>query len=140
MQAIRKFIALSLTTSAGIATAWGSVWAAEGVTGRIQAGLGAAAAPSGYAQGTTDLPTLVGSLINQGFGILGVLLLGLLLYGGILWMTARGESDKVKKATGVIRDAIIGLVIIVLAYALAAFVIASLGNATTGGTGGTGTP
>lgn len=140
MQAIRKIIAFSLTTSAGIATAWGSVLAAENVTTRIQKGLGAAAEPSGYAQGTTDLPTLVGALINQGFGILGILLLGLLLYGGILWMTARGESDKVKKATGVIRDAIIGLVIIVLAYALAAFVIASLGNATTGGTGGTGTP
>ncbi|MFA5186156.1 MAG: hypothetical protein WC551_06725 [Patescibacteria group bacterium] len=139
MQITRKLIAFSLTTSTGIATAVNSVLAAgetpatgSGVSGRIGVGLNLAAKNSGYMEGQTDLPTLVGNLINQGFSILGVLLLGLLLYGGILWMTAAGEQDRVKKAISVIRNAIIGLVIIVVAYALANFIVSALGTATQG--------
>lgn len=139
MQITRKLIAISLTATSGIATALNFVLAADqpapgaGVTGRIKTGLAGAAGASGFAQSETDLPRLIGNLINQGFGILGVLLLCLMLYGGFLWMTAAGEPDKVKKSIAVIRNAIIGLLIIVMAYALANFVIVSLGNAATQG-------
>lgn len=114
--------------------------AAAQVTGKIKGGLTNAAQGSGYATtgGGSDLTVIVGNLIGQALTVVGVLLLGLMLYGGILWMTAAGDKGKVEKATSVIKNAIIGLIIIVLAYALSNFVITALGNATTGGTGGTG--
>jgi hypothetical protein len=108
--------------------------AAAQITGKIQAGLKSAGAA--YTQGgTTDLATLAGSLISEAIGLLGILLLGLLLYGGVIWMTAGGDKAKVEKATAIIRNAVIGLIIVVLAYAISDFVLSSLGNATTGGTG-----
>lgn len=103
----------------------------------MRTGLNAAAGPSGYDQGATDLTQIVGSLISQALGLLGLVLLAILIYAGFLWMTAQGDDSKVKKAKDMITQAVIGLVIIVAAYAIADFVIASLGNATTGGTGGT---
>ncbi|MDP3793311.1 MAG: hypothetical protein Q8R07_01000, partial [Candidatus Uhrbacteria bacterium] len=62
--------------------------------------------------GATDLPTLVGRIINAVLGILGLLLLIYLLYGGFLWMTSGGDSKGVEKAQTMIRNAIVGLVVI----------------------------
>ncbi len=49
-------------------------------------------------------------------------------------MTAAGEEDKVTKATGIIKFAVIGLIIILSAYSLTHFVL----KAITGGAGGGG--
>lgn len=137
---MRKYLSLGLAMPVLFVTTVSS--ASAQITTKIQGGLKSAANSSGYAQSANsgDLTAILGNLISQGLALLGVLLLGLMLYGGFLWMTAAGDKGKVEKATSVIRNAIIGLVIIVLAYAISNFVVASLGNATTGGTGGTGTP
>lgn len=63
------------------------------------------------------LGTLVGSLL----AFLGVILLTLLIYGGITWMTSRGEGKKVETAKNTIQSAIIGLIIIMVAYAVTAY-------------------
>ncbi|MFH1632159.1 MAG: hypothetical protein ABIA47_04065 [bacterium] len=79
--------------------------------------------------GTGDVPslaTMTGTVINVLFSLLGVTLLVLLIYGGVLWMTA-GSSDRVKKAKDIIINAVIGLVITAGAYAVAQFVVQSLG-------------
>lgn len=76
------------------------------------------------------LPEMVGSIINVALGFLGIVFLVLLLYAGFLWMTAAGDETKVKKATGMITQAIIGLVIVVAAFAISNFVLGSLVNAT----------
>ncbi len=140
MKAISKIITTGIVASAVLVTAANGVRAAAGsggITGSIQTGLNSAASP--YTQGgqTTagDLPKLVGNLIAQAITLLGAVLLVMLLWGGFLWMTAGGEGEKVKKAKAIIQNAIIGLVIIVAAYAIANFVIAALSNATGGGTG-----
>lgn len=86
-------------------------------------------------QGATDLNAIIGRLISAVIGFLGVVLFVYLLYGGFLYMTAAGDSKQVQKATDIIRQAIIGLVIIASAYAIANFVIGSLGNATSAGSG-----
>ncbi|MEN9558258.1 MAG: Type secretion system pilin [Candidatus Parcubacteria bacterium] len=79
---------------------------------------------------TTELPVLIGNIINIVLGFLGIVLLGLILYAGFLWMTARGNGEQVEKATGIIRDSIIGLIIIVAAFAISRFVLGSLINVT----------
>ncbi len=73
----------------------------------------------------------VGSIINTFLGILGILAVALIVYAGFLWMTARGNEKQVEKARDILTQAIIGLVIILTAYAIAKFVVGSLLAATT---------
>lgn len=67
--------------------------------------------------------TFVASIIQTFLSLLGVLFLGLMIYGGILWMTARGNQAQVDKARDLITAAIIGLAIVVGAYVITYFVI-----------------
>ncbi|MBD3248397.1 hypothetical protein GF382_03880 [Candidatus Falkowbacteria bacterium] len=78
---------------------------------------------------------ITATLISVTLGMLGIVFIGLLIYGGFTWMTAAGNDDQVKKAMGIIKTAIIGLIIIVAAYSITAFVFNSLSEATfeTGG-------
>lgn len=85
--------------------------------------------------GTTDLFAIIGNIINIVFGFLGILLLCYLIYAGYLWMTAPGP-EQVEKAKGYIKNAIIGLVIMVSAFAVSRFIMGLLGG--DGGIGGAG--
>jgi len=110
---------------------------AADVVSNIKTGLESAAGPSGYKSGSsgTDLTKIAGGLISEALGLLGIVLLAILIWAGFLWMTAQGEEAKVKKAKDMIFQAVVGLVIIVAAYAIADFVLGSLSNATSSGTG-----
>jgi hypothetical protein len=80
--------------------------------------------------GTATLPQIIGGVISTIMGILGVIVVLIILWGGFIWMTAGGEPDKVDKAKKMIYSGIIGLVIIFASYAIAQFVIGSLQNVT----------
>lgn len=75
---------------------------------------------------TRELPEIIGSLINVVLGFLGILLLVYILYAGFLWMTAGGNEESVTKAKTMIKNAIIGLIIIVAAFAISNFVLTQL--------------
>ncbi len=66
---------------------------------------------------------LVGNIIKTIISLLGIFFIGLTIYGGFLWMNARGDAEQVKKAQNIIRDALIGIVIVIAAYAIAYFVL-----------------
>lgn len=89
------------------------------------------AAPADLKGGATDLPTIIGNVISGLLGLLGVILFIYLLYGGFTYMTAGGDSKKVTEAVTVIKNAVIGMVIIALSYAIANFVIEQISKATT---------
>lgn len=76
------------------------------------------------------LPQIVGQIINIILGFLGIVLLLLILYAGFLWMTAGGDEGQVKKARQYIANAVIGLIVIVAAFAISTFVLGSLVNVT----------
>ncbi len=80
--------------------------------------------------GGGGLTDIIGNLINIFLGFLGLVFLVLMLYAGFQWMTAGGDEGKVKKAREVITQAIIGLIVVVAAYAISSFVLGSLFNAT----------
>jgi len=84
-----------------------------------------------------DLLQIIGRIINVFLGSLGVIFLVLMLYAGYMYMTAAGDADKVKKATALIRNAIIGLVIIMSAWAITAYILGFFAN-DDGGFGGIG--
>lgn len=77
-----------------------------------------------------SLPEIIGGLVQAALGLLGIVLLVLLLYGGYLWMTAGGNEDQVSKAKKIITNAVVGLVIIMAAYAIASFVVNAISEAT----------
>ena len=53
-----------------------------------------------------------------------------MLYGGYVWMMAKGAEDEVTKAKNIIRGALIGLIVVMSAYAISYFVTTSLETAT----------
>lgn len=78
----------------------------------------------------TDSDKLIGTIINAFLSVLGIIFLVLMLYGGYLWMTDRGESKSVEKAKNVIQAAVIGLIIVLISFSISYFVITKLGDAT----------
>ncbi len=76
------------------------------------------------------LPEIVGSIINIVLGFLGIVFLVILLYAGFTWMTAQGDEGKVKNARSMISQAVVGLIVIVAAFAISNFVLSSLVNVT----------
>ena len=104
---------------------------------QINAGIEPIAAATGL--GTADIRVVVGRIIYVALGILGTILLVLIVYAGFLWMTAGGNEDQVDKAKTYIKNAVIGLVIVLSSYAITYFVITRLmGIRDSNGTGGPG--
>lgn len=72
------------------------------------------------------LPVIIGNLIRIFISLLGVIFLLLIVYGGWLWLTARGDNERVTKAKDTITRAVIGIVIVIGAYALTTFILTRL--------------
>ena len=70
------------------------------------------------------------AIIRVALGFLGIIAVCIILIGGFKWMTAQGNEDKVKTAKKVLISGIIGLVIVLSAFAIAQFVISSIVTAT----------
>jgi hypothetical protein len=75
---------------------------------------------------------IVGRVLNVVLGFLGIVLLFYFIYGGFKWMTAGGDEKGVGEAKTMIRNAVIGLVIIMASYALSNFVLSQLVAVTSG--------
>jgi len=74
----------------------------------------------------TTISEIIGTAVSAFLALLGMIFLVLMLYAGYHWMTARGEEEKVEKAKDTITRAIIGLIIVVGAYAIWAFIFSNL--------------
>ena len=81
--------------------------------------------------GTQDVRTTVSNVIKAFMGLLGIVAVVIILLGGFKWMTAGGNEEKVSEAKKLIISGIIGLVIILSAYAIAQFVVGAIINGTT---------
>jgi cbb3-type cytochrome oxidase subunit 3 len=68
------------------------------------------------------LSTKVGQIVGAILSFIGVILLILVIYAGILWMTAAGNEKKTEQAKDILVSAIIGLIIVLSAYAITAFI------------------
>ncbi len=107
--------------------------------------LNAAAGSSGAniaGSGPMDPRVIVAVIIRSLLQLIGIVFIVLIVYAGFLWMTAAGEEDKTSKAKKLIYDGVIGLAIILSAYAISYFIFRLLlgANANNGnpfGYGGT---
>jgi len=80
--------------------------------------------------GSRDVRVTVANIIKTALQLLGIVAVVIILIGGFTWMTAGGNDEKVGEAKKWIFSGIIGLAIILSAYALASWVINQLGSAT----------
>ncbi len=89
-------------------------------------GLSTTGTAAGYSQGLQKLSpiTAISEVIKIILSILGILFLGLMIYGGIVWMLAQGNEQEADKAKKVITASITGLLIVIVAYALSYFIVA----------------
>ncbi len=111
----------------------GKIFAATS-TGLVeaQAGLGRVGEKLGGADpGGTRLPLLIGSIINTALGLMGIIFVIMVVYAGVLYMTDPGDGKKIEIAKKLLKNSIIGIVLIVAAYAISSFVIAQITSAVT---------
>jgi len=80
-----------------------------------------------------NLSSIVQTVISALLGLLGIIFLVLIIYAGFNWMTAQGDEEKVTTAKDTLTRAIIGLVIITMAYAITFFVFTYMLPAGDGG-------
>ena len=73
------------------------------------------------------VPDLIGTIVGAVLSFLGVIFFLLILYAGIMWMTAFGVADKAEKAKEILINASVGLIIVLAAYAISRFVFTGLG-------------
>ncbi|XOU93978.1 MAG: Ig-like domain-containing protein [Candidatus Kerfeldbacteria bacterium] len=84
--------------------------------------------------GTADLESTIINIIQWALGFLGLVAVIMMIYGGFIWMTAAGNEDKIAKAKKIITQAAIGLVIVLLSWAIVSFIV-DTANKVTGGPG-----
>ena len=82
-----------------------------------ETGLETAAGPTNLIK-QTDVRILIAGIINSLLGFLGALFIVLVIFGGLKWMTAGGSAEKVSEARTVIKNATIGLTVVVLSYVI----------------------
>lgn len=93
-------------------------------------------AQMGFGDGTTipesitkPISEQIGTIIGALLAFIGVIFFILMIYGGFLWMTAQGNEEQITKAKNLIIAAVIGIIIVMSAYAITAYI----GGTLTGG-------
>ena len=124
----KAVIAVALTLALGALVAPGVSFAADAAgdtfgVEKVQSGLHGAI-------GQTKLIDTITGIIRIGLSLLGIIAVVIILAGGFKWMTAGGNEDKVGEARKMIISGVIGLAIIMSAFAIANFVISSLAEQT----------
>lgn len=76
-----------------------------------------------------DVSVFVGNIIKAMLALLGVIVLIFMVYGGYLWMMSGGNDQMVKKSKDILINAVIGLVIVLAAYAITTFVVSRIYSA-----------
>lgn len=77
---------------------------------------------------TADLVQTVINIIQWILGLLGLVAVIMIIIGGFRWMTAGGNEEKVETAKKILTAAIIGLIIVLLAWAIVIFATGTLNN------------
>src|SRR3990167_2093173 len=67
-------------------------------------------------------------IIRIVLGFLGIISVILVIYAGWLWMTSAGDERKIERAKAMLKNAVIGIIIILLSFAIVSFILGSLLN------------
>lgn len=98
-----------------------SLYGGAAVKGDTSSALGAA-----LSQSTDDPRVIAANVIRILLGFLGLFALGLILYAGWVIMRSEGEAAEIENAKKILKSGVIGLVIILSAFAIVSFILSSL--------------
>jgi hypothetical protein len=70
-------------------------------------------------QGYTNLGSFIGNVLTLAFSLAVLVVLVMLVWGAFEWIASGGDKDAVGKARGRIVNALIGLAVLAVAFALA---------------------
>lgn len=105
--------------------------AAQQIANEALTNLQPVASGAGVQQSGT-VETSIGEIVRIMLGISGIFFFALMVYAGIRWILARGEEQQIDEARRTLVAAIIGLCIMIGAYAISVTVTSGiLGNITT---------
>lgn len=86
---------------------------------------------------STDLITVVVRIINWALGLLALVAVIFVIYGGYIWLTAAGNEERITKAKKILINATIGIVIVLLSWTIVNYIL-KLGQDLTNDNGGGG--
>ena len=89
--------------------------------------------------GEQSLAALIIVIVNFILGLLALIAVALIIYAGFSYMFSAGNEEKIKKARGTLGTTVIGLIIIMMSWAVANYAFTVL-NRATGGDSSTGGP
>jgi hypothetical protein len=70
--------------------------------------------------------TLVGRITKAAIAIVGSLTLVMVVYGGVMWLLASGNEEKVGKAKKILVWSLLGLIVVFSAYAILSFALSQI--------------
>lgn len=73
-----------------------------------------------------SLPEFVGTIIKWVIGIIGVVLVALFVYGGVVYATSAGNEDRIEMGKKIMMYAVIGVAIIAFAFLITDYIISAL--------------
>lgn len=74
----------------------------------------------------SDIWVIIGNFLQIGLGVLGVILLCLIIYGGYTWLMANGNQEEVDRAVKILKNSIWGLIVVLAAFTITTLVVTKL--------------
>lgn len=124
---MKKLVGLAATAALAAGTMMPAVTMAQGLTAND---LGVNAIQDDIKLGSGDVRQTAARIINVALGFLGIIAVVIVLVGGFKYMVSGGNEEKTQEAKNLIVAGIIGLAIILSAWAITSFVISQLLTAT----------
>lgn len=81
------------------------------------------AKPLGFPETPQEPEVVVGRIILGALLVIAIVFAVLVVYAGYLWMTARGNEETITKAINTLKNAAIGFILAVGAYAITAYIV-----------------
>ena len=100
--------------------------ASDGGTSGAQNALDKVNQVAGTAGADTGLESQIGVILNAIIGVIGIVAVIMIILGGISYTTSQGDPGKTKKARDTILYGVIGLIVVLLAFAIVNFVLGAL--------------
>ncbi len=72
---------------------------------------------------TASLPDIIVNIIRYALSFLALAAVIMIIFGGFLWLVSGGDEERINSAKRTISGAIVGLIIVLLAWAFVSFIV-----------------
>lgn len=109
------FVGLTSQTAAAVTCPAGTPGAGRGDVSSL--------AECSISESKDTLMSTIAKIINVALGVLGIVAVIVIIYGGFTYVTSSGDAAKITKAKNTIIYGVIGLIVSLLAFAIVNFVL-----------------